>query len=68
MELIGIAIAAAAIIWGAVEMMKHVFPTWSERQDRPVRRYIHERIDGVEEDIDLMKRNMERLINKVESP
>lgn len=68
MEIIGFGITVAAVIWGAVEVMKHFFPSWSDAQEQPLRRYIHERIDGVEDEIDVIKKNMERVIDKVESP
>jgi hypothetical protein len=68
MELIGFGITVAAVIWGATEVMKHFFPTWEESKEHVVRQWIHERIDGLEEDIDVVKKNIAHLIEKNNPP
>lgn len=68
MEIIGFGITVAAIIWGAVQVMHHFFPTWEDSKESTIRQWIHERIDGLEEDIDVLKKNLAHLIEKNNPP
>jgi hypothetical protein len=63
MEIIGFGITVAAIVWGAIEVMKHFFPSWEQHQENAVRSWIHERLDDIEKDIMLLQMHYGNIVN-----
>jgi hypothetical protein len=64
MEMIGFGIMVAAIVWGAIEAMKHFFPNWDDAGDLHSRVWLHDRLDEIEKDVTLLQMNYGEIVNQ----